>query len=341
MSYETKLVLLVTVFFSSLILVRAYQKIACILGIYDIPNNRSSHNKPTPLGAGLTFSLCLIPVVLYLKHSSVFYTDSIYLFLGGALICAILGFWDDIRPINAYYRLVVQFCLSTVTLLYLTDFLSIPFDIKFLPFNIPIVSFVFGVLFIMWMVNLFNFMDGLDGLLGSQVFVIGICAYFLSSINNNAQFGLIYLVFSALTLPFLLFNWRPAKIFMGDAGAYFFGFSFAALGLMGKIEHSENLVAHVILMGALITDATFTLILKVISKGSVFTPHRKHLFQVLRYKYKLRTSRIVYIYLTATVAWFFPWSILALIFPNYSVLFCFVSYVSLLPAFFIMRKNYL
>lgn len=339
-SSEKMIILVSFIFLSSLILVKIYQKIACFFSIYDIPNNRSSHNKPVPLGAGITFSLCIIPVIFYLKLNYSVYSNSLYLLLFGSMICALVGFWDDIRQLHTYFRLFIQFILSLGTMLYLTDGLNIPFNIRFLPFDIAVLSFLFGILFIMWMINLFNFMDGLDGLLGSQVFILGICSYFLSAWSGNYSLGILYLVFSALTLPFLLFNWRPAKIFMGDAGAYFFGFCFAVLGLIGKIEYSESLVAHVILMGALITDATFTLILKVITTGSLFSAHRKHLFQILRYKYLLRTSRIVYIYLIVTVAWFFPWSVLALIFPNYSVLFCFISYASLLPIFFVMRRNY-
>ena len=261
-----------------------------------------------------------------------------YLFAGGATLCTLLGFIDDIKHLSPVFRLSIQFAISAGTLVYLTNFLRIPFEVRFLPFDIAFISLAFGILFVMWMTNLFNFMDGLDGLLGSQVFVYGVASYFLCYFSDNHDLGLVYLIFSALTLPFLILNWRPAKIFMGDAGAYFFGFSFAFLGLVGKIEYDQSLVAQVILMGSLISDATFTLIYRITTTDNCFTPHRLHLFQRLKDNFKWRSSHIVIAYLLATVFVFFPISFAAIVFPNHALKFCFLSY-SLSLAFYLVLKK--
>jgi ABC-type multidrug transport system fused ATPase/permease subunit len=331
--------LLILVFFSSLLLVKGYQIVASSLGLYDVPNTRSSHSKPIPLGAGITFVISLIPAVIYLKWAGFVTSNSFYLLAAGATLCTLLGFIDDLKHLSAKFRLIVQFVVSVGTMLYLTNLLKIPFDVRFLPFDVPVVSFIFGVLFVMWMINLFNFMDGLDGLLGSQVFLYGIASYGLCYLSGNSALGIVYLLISALTLPFLIFNWRPAKIFMGDAGAYFFGFCFAFLGLVGKIEYEQSLVAQVILMGALIFDATFTLISRALRSKKCMGAHREHLFHRLKDNLRLRTSRIVSIYILLTAFILFPISIFSIKFSNYAVQICLLTYFLLLTFYIFSVKK--
>ena len=330
----------VTIFFSSLILIKSYQRVTHTFQLYDTPNNRSSHTKPTPLGVGLIFAFILVPSVIFLKWAGYIDSSSFYLLAGGATLCTLLGFIDDIKHLSPVFRLSIQFAISTGVLVYLTNFLSIPFEVRFLPFDIAFISLTFGILFVMWMTNLFNFMDGLDGLLGSQVFVYGVASYFLCYFSDNHDLGLVYLFFSALTLPFLILNWKPAKIFMGDAGAYFFGFSFAFLGLVGKIEYDQSLVAQVILMGSLISDATYTLIYRITTADNCFTPHRLHFFQRLKDDLKWRSSHIVVAYLLVTVFILFPISFAAIVFSDHALKFCFLSYSLSLAFYLVLKKKY-
>ena len=250
-----------------------------------------------------------------------------------------LGFIDDLKHLSTKFRLIVQFTVSVGTMLYLTDLMRIAFEVRFLPFDVPVISFVFGVLFVMWMINLFNFMDGLDGLLGSQVFIYGIASYVLCYLTGNSSLGFVYLLFSALTLPFLIFNWRPAKIFMGDAGAYFFGFSFAFLGLVGKIEYDQSLVAQVVLMGALISDATFTLLYRLFKTGECMGAHRNHYFQLLKHKYNWRTSKVVISYALSTVFVFFPLSLIIRDYNQFGVYICLTLYCILGVMFLCFMKR--
>jgi len=332
-------ILLLVVFFSSLALIKAYKKLADTLGLLDIPNDRSSHKKPIPLGAGVTFALCFAPAAFYLRWTGYLSSDSFYLLGLGALFCTILGFIDDLKPLTAKLRLIAQTSVACISMLFLTNMLQIPFEVRFLPFNVPIISFIFGVLFIIWMINLFNFMDGLDGLLGSQAFLYGIASYFLCLFSGNHSLGAVYLLFSALTLPFLIFNWRPAKIFMGDAGAYFFGFSYAFLSLVGKIEYDQSLVAQVVLMSVLIADATFTLFFRIVKTKGCFGAHRNHCFQLIKDNYLWRTSKIVSLYIALTIFVFFPLSLFAIYMSSESVYICFGTYLilGLLYIYFINR----
>jgi Fuc2NAc and GlcNAc transferase len=336
----SKIIILCLISFTSLVLILLYSKFAKTIGLYDKPNERSTHTKPIPLGAGLTFILCLTPSVFYFKYTGLIESNSYYMLLIGALFCTVLGFVDDVRHLSAKFRLIVQFIISLSTLLYLTNFLNITFEVKFLPFNIPVISLIFGVLFVMWMVNLFNFVDGIDGLLGSQVFVYGLFFSYFCLISNNSALSLVYLALSALTLPFLIFNWRPAKVFMGDAGAYFLGFCFAFLGLVGKIEYGQSLVANVILMSPIISDATYTLILRAQKRKKIFGAHRDHLFHIMLDSKKLKPCKIVTLYSLLTVFLTAPTAYFSTVKTEYAVLICAITYASTLLIYIWVKKTF-
>lgn len=336
MSLEVTSLILFIVFLESFLLVKAYKGLASKFNLVDKPNERSSHIAPTPLGAGVVFLFCLLPAI-----AAIFYLEGLglkpfYILVAGSLVYTIMGFIDDVKALPALFRLVPQVVVSVWILLELTSFLEVPFVVKFLPWDSQLLAFGFGVLFLCWMVNLFNFMDGLDGLVGSQAFVIGLSSFALSLMQENQNVAVLYCLISIIILPFLYFNWRPAKVFMGDAGAYFLGFFFAVLGLFGKIEFNLSLVAQVIVMGTLICDATLTLLLRIASTGRAFKAHRTHGFQILRHKYKWRTSRIALSYVALTAFWFFPWSILAVYYPSIAVFICFLSYSPVLIGFYIL-----
>jgi len=330
MSLEVFLLILFILFVESFLLIKLYKQMAHKFKLVDVPNQRSSHVAPTPLGAGIVFLACISPAM-----GAVFYLEGIgtkpfYTLLIGSLVYTILGFVDDVKALSAYKRLVPQVMVALWVLLELTSYLSVPFEVAFLPIDSQVLALVFGVLYLCWMVNLFNFMDGLDGLLGGQAFILGVLSAALCYLQEESGLAVLYLMISVTVLPFLYFNWRPAKIFMGDAGAYFLGFFFAVLGLVGKIELNLSLVAQVTLMGALICDATLTLFFRLLKTGRVFQAHKTHGFQILRHVKKWRTSRIVLAYVFITLIWFFPFSIATLVWPKYAVLICFFSYAPVL-----------
>ncbi len=327
----------VSVFIGALALTLGYKRLAVGLGLYDVPNHRSSHSTPVPIGAGVVFLLCSAPAMVILQYFKIISFNTCKLFLCGTLLCTLLGFVDDIKPLSAMKRLSVQFFLALWVILELTQYLEISFEVKFIPINSVIVSVLFGVLFVMWMVNLFNFMDGMDGFLGSQSSLFALGSAGLCYYSGNLGLAYAYLVLLAVLLAFLVFNWRPAKLFMGDAGAYFLGFSFALLGLVGKVELEQSLVAQVILMAVVISDATLTLLVRLYTTHRMFQGHRTHGFQKLKIQKEMRGSRIIGLYSLLGFAWCMPLSFLAVTYPQLSVLFCLIAYLPIL-AFFAKLK---
>lgn len=330
MSLETASLMTFIVFIESFLLIRLYKNLAGKLNLMDKPNARSSHSVPTPRGAGVVFLFCILPVIGFIFYIEGIGLKPFSLLLAGSAFYTLLGFLDDVKTLSAYQRLLPQLAIAVWLLLSLTNYLEIPFEVKFIPIESQALSFVFGVLFVCWMVNLFNFMDGLDGFLGGQSFLVGLAGYALCVYQGQESLAVLYLSISAIVLPFLYFNWRPAKVFMGDSGAYFLGFFFALMGLLGKIEYNLSLVAQIIVMGTLICDATMTLFFRLIITKKIFKAHMTHGFHLLRHKHGWRTSRVAFLYMSITAFWFFPWSMAAVNKPDYSVLFCFLSYTPFL-----------
>ncbi len=300
--------------------------------LIDKPNHRSSHTLPPPRGAGAIFlSFILLAISSFLPVDSFDY-GNLKTLLIGSLGFGLIGFTDDLKRLSALQRLVPQIVISIWVLLDVTEYLRLPFEVQFLPIASPTLAFVFGILFIIWLVNLFNFMDGLDGFLGSQSILIGFLSFILCYLQGEALFGCLYLIISITLLPFLYLNWRPAQVFMGDSGSYFLGFIFAFLAIYSKVVLEMNFIALVILMGALICDSTTTLLIRAYRTKQPLKAHKTHGYQVLKHVYSKPVPYINGIYGALTCFWFFGFAMLAVLYPVFSVYFCVSSYVPFVVA---------
>ena len=202
------LILLFIVSFFGTLIVR---KTASKTNIIDIPNIRSSHNQPTPRGAGVAIAIAWFTGIIIL-----FFLDGIPNYLLIALLfgvpISVIGFIDDIVTISPKLRLVVQILCASLAVFSLGGINSIDFGFSALQS-----SFLFtiaAVLGIVWFTNLFNFLDGIDGYIGVEIIFICLAAFILLGIN-------LPLLLAASTLGFLIWNWQPAKIFMGDVGSHY------------------------------------------------------------------------------------------------------------------------
>lgn len=303
-----------------------FEKFANHFGLLDIPNHRSSHQTPVPRGAGVCFAITSIIAVsgayaLDLTSFKVFCCFAV-----GASFITLIGLIDDILNVKAAIRLTSQVLAALFILWVATDGFEAALEVRFLPFHHPALSIAFGLLFITWMVNLYNFMDGVDGIAGTQAIAIGLLSAFLCVNSNNFSLAFTYVLLAVSVIPFQIRNWHPARIFMGDSGAYFLGFSFACLGLIGKVEYEQSLVAHITLMGAFICDATLTLLIRFKNSHPLLEGHRSHGFHKLLTVFNWSPKRISLFYTSSTVFWFFPCAILAQKYMPYSVPICLASY---------------
>ena len=241
----------------------------------DVPNHRSSHVVATPRigGAALVSSVLAGIGVLYSVGAGISRDAAVV--LAGAVAIACLGLVDDFWKLSALARLLVHAAVGTCVVLIVG------------PAPLPWVSagsWVASCLTVLWIValtNAYNFMDGIDGIAGAQALVGGIgwtAVAWLGSVPDIAALGL---MLTGASAGFLLHNWHPAKVFMGDAGSGFFGFLFAALPLLAPPGRMSFVWCAALLMWPFLFDTTFTLLRRARRSENLLSAHRSHIYQRL------------------------------------------------------------
>lgn len=258
------------------------------------PNERSSHTEPTPHGAGLVIAIiCLaayVPISLYVVG------PFSWGYFFGALLITIVSFIDDVRPIRFVWRLTIH---GIAALLLIID-LETWHGITMLgSLNLGAFGYVLTFLWIVWMVNSYNFMDGIDGLAGLQAVVAAFSWILLCRMLEMQSIYYFSGVIGAASLGFLFHNLSRSKIFMGDVGSAFIGFTFAALPLMGRelaVKSPDLLpIAAVLFVWFFLFDSIITIGRRALRREKVWLGHREHLFQRL-VKSGYSHSRVTLIY---------------------------------------------
>jgi len=248
----------------------------------DIPNARSSHTKPTPRGGGLGIVIGVLIGAWSLFISRIIsmpFREIAALSLAGGIV-ALVGWLDDIHRLPYRVRLVVQAISSVIILIAIGYFKTIVIpligDIHLFSIGIPVT-----LLWIMGLTNAYNFMDGIDGIAGGQAVVAGLGWTIIGFISGQSYIGLIGVLLAASSLAFLLYNWSPARIFMGDVGSAFMGFTLAVLPIIAGRQSPRIIVAGLLLVWPFIFDTSFTLIRRLTRGENVFVAHRSHIYQRL------------------------------------------------------------
>jgi len=258
------------------------------------PNERSSHTEPTPHGAGLVIAIiCLaayVPIAFYVAG------PFSWGYFVGALLITIVSFIDDVRPIRFVWRLSVH---SVAALLLIID-LETWHGITMLGnLNLGVFGYVLTFFWIVWMVNSYNFMDGIDGLAGLQAVIAAFGWILLCRMLEMQTIYYFSGVIGAASLGFLFHNLSRSKIFMGDVGSAFIGFTLAALPLMGRelaVKSPDLLpIAAVLFVWFFLFDSIITIGRRAIRREKVWVGHREHLFQRL-VKSGYSHSRVTLIY---------------------------------------------
>ena len=223
--------------------------------IIDLPNSRSSHLSPTPTSGGIIFSI-FGSLISYLMGNFI-------------ILCAfplsLVGFIDDIKNLNPLLKYFFQVFTVSFILIFLNDSILISSDKNIYS------SALFPILIIAFsgIINFINFMDGIDGLVsGCFLIILGVYCFTVNSI------------FWPLLPPlaaFFIFNWSPAKIFMGDSGSLFLGSVFIILVL--KAPTFQDAFNLIILASPLFLDAVICIFRRLLLKQNIFKPHKSHLYQ--------------------------------------------------------------
>jgi Fuc2NAc and GlcNAc transferase len=282
------------------------RRFALRTGLLDHPTQRSSHVQPTPRSGGGAIVIFFLAALTGLAiHGDLEAGSAVVLILGGAAIAAV-GFIDDRRSLSASVRFCVHLLAAILAVLVIGAG-----RIDFVPnwggMGKPATS-ALAVLGVVWSTNLFNFMDGIDGIAGSQaVFVAGAGALICGLQFGDLGMALAFTCLGSATAGFLIWNWPPAKIFMGDVGSGFLGFSLAGLGLLASRHSGVPVAVWVILNGIFLVDATVTLLRRMSRGERWFEPHRLHAYQYLSRRWK--SHLLVTLCVSAVnMAWLLPWA---------------------------------
>lgn len=264
-------------FLLSLFLTGVLRKYALSREIIDIPNSRSSHTVPTPRGGGVAIVVAFV-VALCISIPLQFGVSTFIIgMLGAGVLTAVIGFMDDHGHIPARWRLLGHF-LAGAWAMYWMGGLA-PLEIMGFSIDLHWFGYVLGLFFLVWMLNLYNFMDGIDGLAGAEAVQVCLSACFLYLISEYNSLIWQPLVLAAAAFGFLFWNLPPARIFMGDAGSGFLGVVLGIFALQAAWTHPDLLWAWLILLGVFIVDATVTLLRRFIRGEKVYEAHRSHAYQ--------------------------------------------------------------
>ncbi len=249
----------------------------------DVPNERSSHTSPTPRGAGLAVVVAfLLGLIALLVENSI--SDEVFLAVAiPGLAVAIIGWLDDRGHLtSAKWRLVGHFACASLAVWLVGGLPELPLANSTIDFGL--VGDIAAVIYLVWMLNLFNFMDGIDLITGVQTVTTSVGVAMLLLISTESDLWKIFAVLAASIMGFLFFNLPPAKIFLGDVGSGFIGFTSAIISLV--VAEDEPLIAWamVILLAVFVTDATVTLLRRLLSREHVYVAHRTHAYQHLSKK---------------------------------------------------------
>ena len=310
---------------SSVFLTGVVRRFALLHGVLDIPNQRSSHRVPTPRGGGVAIVLTASSGFALLTMFGVLDTGLLGALLGG-LAVATVGFLDDRRPMRASIRLAVHFAAALWALAYLGGVPPVQFGNELV--SLGAMGNVLGALVIVWTLNLFNFMDGIDGLATSEAVFISWSGAVLCSGSSIAAAAI---VFGAACCGFLVWNRPPAKIFMGDAGSGFLGYVIGVLILSSAHGSPHTPWVWLILGGVFYVDATVTLARRALRGERVSDAHRSHAYQWLSRRWGSH-GRVTSTMMLLNLIWLLPCAYLATIFPSFSSWIALGSLVPLVVA---------
>lgn len=299
--------------------------------IIDIPNDRSSHSTPTPRGGGIAFVATIIVVCPILWLCGWISSDLVSAVVVGGGVIAILGWLDDCKGLSVRFRFFIQILAVLWAVFRLGK--GVPLDLGVALLDWGVLGILFFTLACLWLVNLYNFMDGIDGLAAGVAVVAGLAGGVILYGNEG---GALALAVGAATLGFLPGNWPPARIFMGDVGSGFLGLVFACLW-MSAADVSGGFFVWPILLAPFIVDATLTLLRRMRQGEKWYASHRSHVYQLAasRWGHACATKAVIAI----TILWLTPCAAASMAFPVWSPAITIVAYAPLFGLYWKIRTD--
>ena len=270
---------MIVCFICSILITPAVKKLAFKIGATDKPNKRKVHQKIMPRLGGLAIYISFMIGVLIVQPNS----PQLGAILIASTIIILTGIFDDIYELSAKIKLVGQIAATLVVVFgggVQVEFINLPFTDRILEFGY--LSIPITILWIVGITNAINLIDGLDGLAAGVSSIALITISIMAILIPNPFVVVMGSILLASTLGFLVFNFHPAKIFMGDTGALFLGFMIAVLSLLGfKNVTLISLVIPIIILGVPISDTFYAIARRIVNKKPISAPDKSHLHHCL------------------------------------------------------------
>lgn len=283
----------------SVIITNIYRKQAIKKKILDTPNERSSHHEPIPRGGGIVFAFLWIASCSLTGVIGLVSIDDFILFLPSAIIVGFVGFLDDTKglsaPTRAFFHIFAAFVL----------FINICVEIEYLLKDTSYFHFFwyyfFGILGVAWSINLFNFMDGTDGIATCEgILVLGVGGGVLYYFGAFDLAFIAWILVSVL-MGFLWWNKPKANIFMGDVGSGLIGFMIGAIAVVSKVKHDVPITIWIILYMSFWFDASVTLLRRFFNNEKWYKAHKQHAYQKLHHILNKSHKEVLIYYMVQNV----------------------------------------
>ena len=282
-------------------------RLALRSGMISEPGERQSHQYATPTGGGLGLVFSLIVTAIIVQAFIPLPTFWWHNMLPGVLLLAGVGWLDDRRPVSNRLRLLVQLIVS----IWVIGFACLDGALAQLA-----LCMVF-VVALLWLMNLYNFMDGSDGMAGFQGVFAGLVMAALFLVGDQHAMALLALIVAAVCAGFLPLNFPQASVFMGDVASVPLGFVFGAFALYGLRTGVMDLAMAILIMAVFTIDATLTLLARAIRGERWYTAHNQHIYQRLIVQ-GWSHSRVLMVYQAVNVLVILPAVVLEYMYPQYA-----------------------
>lgn len=325
MNAETAVIAIGTLLLSTW-LTGLVRRLALSHGVLDVPNRRSSHQSAMPRGGGLAAVIAFTVALCVLAVRGTQSSAELSALTGGGIAVAAIGWLDDRRTISPLLRLCIHVAAAVWAVAQLGGLPAL--TVGNLTVSLAWAGYILAVLSIVWTLNLFNFMDGIDGIAASEaVFICGGIGI-LSLLQADTTAAVLPWTFAAACLGFLLWNWPPARIFMGDVGSGYLGFVIAVLAIARDREDPAAPWPWLILGGVFFVDASVTLAHRAMRGERLHEAHRTHAYQWLARRWgHLRVTVSVWV---VNVLWLLPCAAVAMRYPARAIWVLFAAFLPLI-----------
>jgi Fuc2NAc and GlcNAc transferase len=299
---------------SALILTWMVRNYALKHDVVDTPSIRSSHQATMPRGGGLSIVVVFLAVIAFLFADGMMPTRYFLSLLAGVVLIGGIGFVDDHSHVPPVHRFAVHLVAALAAIYLVGGLPALP--VGDTTVDLGWAGLILATIFLIWLTNLFNFMDGIDGIAAAEAIFIAGAAAVLGDTDAAGFINILLIGLAAACTGFLIWNWPPARIFMGDVGSGFVGFALGVVALISSATEHLSIFSWLILAGVFVSDATVTVIRRMYRGERWYEAHRSHAYQ--RCSRRLGSHlKVTFSVVAINVVWLLPIAALAASYPGF------------------------